>query len=236
MTGYEEQLHARAELLEDTGELAAAVTAILAGASGAGVDPGAITGLRAAATALDPAGSPPGYRAGSPADRHPGSGYRSDSEFLEAISDTDDQIGDWLGQVRQLTGQVTAAAEKAHTDLDRARHDLDAARHALAAAYAMPTKTDCDGCHGRKQRAITDAEAAITDAEHRIADATRRIGICDDTADILDPLTRQLQGALRALRQVPHDLGEVYELIYAFIRRGGKMPRYGRWIEGQPGT
>jgi hypothetical protein len=236
MSGYEEQLHARAELLEDTGELAAAVTTILAGASGAGVDPAAITGLRAAAAALDPAGSPPGYQAGDPADRHPGTGYRSDSEFLEAISDADDQIGDWVDQVRQLAGQVTAAAEKARADLDRARHDLDAARHALAAAYAMPTKKDCDGCHGRKQHAITAAEAAITDAQDRIVGATRRIGLCDDTADILDPLTRRLQAALRALRQVPHDLGEVYEVIYAFIRRGGKMPRYGRWIEGQPGT
>jgi ABC-type transporter Mla subunit MlaD len=232
MTGYEEQLHARAELLEDTGELAAAVTTILAGASGAGVDPDAITGLRAAAAALDPAGAPPGYQAGSPADRHPGTGYRSDSDFLEALSDADDQISDWARETGQLAGQVTAAAGQAHTDLGRARHDLADAREALAAAYAMPTKTDCDGCHGRKRRAIAAAEAAIADAEHRIADATRRIGICDDTADLLDPLGRRLRAALRALRQVPHDLGAVYELIYQFIRRGGQMPRYGRWVTG----
>ncbi len=31
---------------------------------------------------------------------------------------------------------------------------------------------------------------------------------------------------------VPQDLGEVYELIYEFVRRGGKLPRYPRWIEG----
>jgi hypothetical protein len=37
---------------------------------------------------------------------------------------------------------------------------------------------------------------------------------------------------LQALRQLPHDLGEVYELIYEFIRRGGQMPRAGRWIQG----
>ena len=88
----------------------------------------------------------------------------------------------------------------------------------------MPTKKDCDGCHGRKAAAITAAEAAIADAEERIRDAERRIGICEDTAEILDPLTRRLHAALHALRQVPHDLGEVYELIYPFIRRGGKMP------------
>ena len=79
MSGYEEQLHACAEMLDETGELAAAVTAILAGASGAGADPRAVTGLRAAIAALDPAGAPPGYQAGSRTDRHPGSGYGSDA-------------------------------------------------------------------------------------------------------------------------------------------------------------
>ena len=31
---------------------------------------------------------------------------------------------------------------------------------------------------------------------------------------------------------VPQDLGEVYELIYEFVRSGGKLPRHARWIEG----
>ena len=134
----------------------------------------------------------------------------------------------------QLAEQVIAALDKAHGDLERAQRDLQTARQALAAAYAMPTKKDCDGCHGRKAAAIAAAEAVITDAEERIRDATGRIGICEDTAEILDPLARRLRAALQALRQVPHDLGEVYELIYAFIRRGGKMPPLGRWIEGAP--
>ena len=38
--------------------------------------------------------------------------------------------------------------------------------------------------------------------------------------------------ALARLRTVPQDLGEVYELIYEFVRSGGKLPRYARWIEG----
>ena len=234
MSGYEEQLHARAEMLDETGELAAAVTAILAGASGAGVDPRAITSLRAAIAALDPAGAPPGYQAGSRTDRHPGGGYGSDGEFLEAVSDAEEQICDWLRDAEQLTEQVIAALDKAHADRERAQQDLETARQDLAAAYAMPTKKDCDGCHGRKAAAIAAAEAAIAGAEERIRDATRRIGICEDTAEILDPLARRLHAALQALRQVPHDLGEVYELIYQFIRRGGKMPRLGRWIEGAP--
>ena len=234
MSGYEEQLHARAEMLDETSELAAAVTAILAGASSAGLDPHAIVSLRTAITALDPAGGPPGYQAGDRTDRHPGSGYGSDAEFLEAVSDAEDQVCDWLHDVEQLQEQVTAALDKAHTDLQRAQQDLETARQALAAAYAMPVKKDCDGCHGRKAAAIAAAETAITGTEERISDATRRIGICEDTAEILDPLARRLHAALRALREVPHDLGEVYELIYAFIRRGGKMPRLGRWIEGAP--
>ena len=96
MSGYEEQLHTRAELLEETSELAAAVTAILDGASGAGLDPRAIVSLRAAITELDPAGAPPGYQAGSRTGRHPGSGYGSDAEFLEAVSDAEDQTLDWI--------------------------------------------------------------------------------------------------------------------------------------------
>src|SRR5260370_25217655 len=232
MSGYEEQLHARAEMLEETGELAAAVTAILAGASGAGADPRAVIGLRAAIAALDPAGAPPGYQAGSGTDRHPGSGYGSDAEFLEAVSDAEDQIRDWLRDVEQLAEQVTAALDQAHADLERAQQDLQAPRQALAAAYAMPVKTECGGCHSRKAAPIPAAEAAIADAEERIRDAARRIGICADAAEILDPLTRRLQAALHALRQLPHDLGEAYELIYALIRRGGEIPRHGQWIEG----
>ena len=67
MSGYEEQLHTRAEMLDETGELAAAVTAILAGASAAGVDPRAIVSLRAAIGALDrPAPRPATRQAAAP--------------------------------------------------------------------------------------------------------------------------------------------------------------------------
>jgi hypothetical protein len=235
MSGYEQQLRTRAEMLEETSELAAAVTAILTGASGAGVDPTAIVSLRAAVTALDPAGGPPpGYQADSRTGPHPGTGYASDAEFLEAVSDTETAIGDWLRDTGQLHEQVIAALDRAHDDLERAQRDLEAARQALTGACAMATKDPCDGCHSAKAAAIEAAEAAIAGAEQRIAGATQRIRLCEDTAEILDPLTQRLQAALQTLRQVPHDLGEVYQLVYEFIRRGGKMPRLGRWIEGAP--
>ena len=96
---------------------------------------------------------------------------------------------------------------------------MDAAQAVLDAAYAMPVKDECDGCHGIK-------EAAITDALHRI-------GLCETAAEILDPLAQRLQAALSRLQQIPPDLGEVYELVYQFIRKGGKLPVCGRWIEGE---
>jgi hypothetical protein len=224
MTGYEETLLTRAEMLEDTGDLAQPVLAVLAGAQGAGVDPRAVISLTAALQALDP-GASTGYSAGSQKDRRDGSGYGSDGEFLEALSDAEDQVREHLREVRELREQVALA-------LDRAQEDLGQARRDLAAAYAMSTRQPCDDCHAARTTAIAAAEAAVADAEARIADAERRIGICEAAADLLDPLAVGLARALAQLRTVPQDLGEVYELIYAFVRSGGKLPRYGRWIEG----
>ena len=232
MTGEEERLYARAEMLDETGELAQAVSEVLAGAQGAGVDPRAVISLRGAIRELDPAGGEPGYQAGSQRDRQAGSGYGSDGEFLEALSDAEDQVRKRLREVKALLEQVSLALDRAEQDLGQARRDLEAARAALAAAYAMPTRKPCDGCHSARAAAIAAAEAAIADAEARITDAERRIGICEAAADLLDPLAERLTRALARLRTVPQDLGEVYELIYQFVRSGGKLPRYGRWIEG----
>ena len=217
MTGYEEQLLARAEMLDDPGELVQAITDVLAGAQGAGLDPAAVTSLAAAGRALDP-GASTGYDAGSKEDRHPGTGYRSDGEFLEAVSGAEDDVRDRLREAQQLQAQVAAAT-------DSAQAALKDARLALMAALAMATRDPCDGCHGAKAAAIAAAEAAIAAAE-------RRISLCEAAAGILDPLAQRLQAALDRLRQVPEDLGEAYELVYAFIRKGGKLPVMARWIEG----
>jgi multidrug efflux pump subunit AcrA (membrane-fusion protein) len=135
-----------------------------------------------------------------------------------------------LREVKELQEQVSLALDRAQHDLEQARRDLAAARTALAAAYAMSTKDPCNGCHSARAAAITAAETAVADA--RIADAERRIVICE-AAYILDPLAECLARALAQLRTVPQDLGEVYELIYEFIRKGGKLPVYARWIEGE---
>jgi DNA repair exonuclease SbcCD ATPase subunit len=204
---------------------------VLAGAQGAGVDPRAVISLTAALQTLDP-GASTGYSAGSQKGRRDGSGYGSDGEFLEALSDAEDQVSEHLHEVKELQEQVSLALDRAQQDLEQAHRDLAAAREALAAAYAMSTKEPCDGCHSARAAAIAAAEAAIAEAEARIADAERRIGICEAAADILDPLAERLARALTQLRTVPQDLGEAYELIYEFVRSGGKLPRYGRWIKG----
>lgn len=217
MSGYEEQLLTRAEVLEDTGDLVQAVTGVLAGAQAAGVDPAAVTSLAAAARALDP-GAVTSYDAGSKQDRQAGGGYRSDAEMLEAVSEAEDDTRGRVLEVQQLQERVRAA-------LDAALEDLAAARAALAAARAMPVREKCDGCHAARAAAISAAEAAIADAEARIR-------ICGAATELLGPLAARLQRALERLRAAPQDLGEVYELIYEFIRRGGKLPRYGRWVQG----
>jgi hypothetical protein len=204
MTGSEEALLARAEMLEDTGDLAQAITAVLAGARGAGVDRAAVISLATAARALDP-GSDTSYDPGSKHDRQPGSGYRSDGEFLEAAAEAEAGVAERLREAGKLREQAAAA--------------MDSAQAALQAAYAMPVKEKCDGCHGIREAAI--------------ADALRRIRLCEAAAEILGPLAQRLGQALGRLQQVPEDLGEVYELVYEFIRKGGKLPAYARWIEGE---
>jgi hypothetical protein len=88
MGGYEEQLLTRAEMLEDTDELVQAITAILAGAQDAGVDPAAVTSLADAARVLDP-GASTSYDAGAKEDRCRGGGYGSDAAMLEAVSEAE---------------------------------------------------------------------------------------------------------------------------------------------------
>lgn len=204
MSGYEETLVARAEVLEDAGELVQAITAVLAGAQGAGADPGAVISLQDAVRALDP-GAGTGYDAGSKKDRHPGGGYRSDGEFLDAAAGAEGDVLERLREAEKLQEQLAAA--------------MDAAQAALDAAYAMPVKEPCDGCHGAKEAAI---QAALS-----------RIRLCEIAAEILDPLAGRLSAALAGLRRVPEDLGEVYQLVYEFIRKGGRLPVYARWIEGE---
>jgi len=227
----EQQLCVRAEMLADLDDLTAAVATVLDGAQGAGVDPRAVAGLKSALVTLDP-GADITYDAGGRHDRRRGTGYASDGEFLEAVAEAEDQIQVRLREVSDLRKRVTAALDQAGGDLDQGRRDLTAAREALAAAYAMATRDPCNGCHSAREAAIMAAQAAVDDAETRIADAQQRIALCETAAEILGPLAAALTAALERIRRVAPDLGEVYELVYTFVRGGGKLPDYARWIEG----
>ena len=231
MTG-ERELCIRAEMLADLDDLTAAVGAVLEGAQGAGVDPAAVAGLKSALVTLDP-GASVTYDAGDVHTRRRGTGFGSDGEFLEAVADAEDQIQVRCREVADLQERVVAALDEASEDLDRGRRDRAAARDDLAAAYAMGTTAPCQGCHRRRAAAIAAAQAAVTAAEARIRDAERRIAACQDAAEILDPLAATLNAALARVRRVAPDLGEVYELVYAFVRNGGKLPGYARWIEAE---
>lgn len=228
----EQQLCILAEMLADLDDITAAVATALDGAQGAGVNPRAIAGLKSALVTLDP-GASVTYNAGDKHDRRRGTGYSSDGEFLEAVADAEDQIQVRCREVSDLRERVIAAIDQASGDSDRGRRDLAEARIDLAAAYAMGVRDPCNGCHAAREAAIAAAQAAVDDAEARISDAEQRIALCEAAAEILNPLAAMLAAALERIRRVVPNLGEVYELVYAFVRRGGKLPDYARWIEAE---
>lgn len=139
------------------------------------------------------------------AGKGPGGRYDGEGEFLGALADAEDDIAERLKAAGRLHDQAITA--------------LDSALDALEAARGMHTKEKCDGCHGRKAAAIADAEA--------------RVRLCEDAIEILVPLEARLRHALARIRAVPSDLGETYESVYNLIRRGGRMPYEGRWVEGE---
>ena len=236
MTGYEEQLYARAEMLEETGELAAAVAEILAGASGAGVDPapspacGTPSGRstrQAAHPATRRAAAPTGTRA---------AGTASDAEFLEAISDAEDDGPRTAARGgSDLQEQVTAALDAAERRPRAGPPGPDA-----GPGWTSPPRTPCPprtratAATAAKAAAIAAAEAAVTGAEGRIRDAERRIGLCEDTAGILDPLAQRLQAASRRCAAYPPTSARSTSSCTTSSAAAGNCRATARWIEGAP--
>ena len=132
-------------------------------------------------------------------------GYPTEREFVADLAAAEDDTADRLRAVSRLQADTVAA--------------MDAALEALEEAKAMPVREPCKGCHDARDAAIAAAEARIT--------------VCERVAAITDPLAARLAHALRRLRAVPADLGEVYESVYRLVRQGGVMPFAGRWISGE---
>lgn len=225
------ELYIQAEILAETGDLAELAGEVLAGAEQAGADRGAVTGLIAALRALDPAMAVR-YDAGSQSDRRINTGYRSEWEFLEGVSDAEDQLEQRRRAAAALLAEVAGLQESAQKALTVAQADLDAAHRQLTAAIAWPVNEPCTGCHGAKQSAIDTAQAAVEDADARARDARQSTAICETAAEVLDSLAAAVKAVLTCVRRVPQDLGEVYELVHTFLRNGGRLPDYARWIEG----
>ena len=225
-------LYTRTEMAAETGDLAGDLAEILHGAGLAGADPGCITGLTSAIRRLDPSAVVT-YDPGTQADRRVNTGpYRTDAEFIEAVIEAAGDMTRILREATRLRESVIGLFADAGDALTGARADLAAARQRLAIALSMATGEPCTGCHGAKQAAIDEAEAVIADAGRRIADAAEAVTTCEAAGEILDDLIPALAGALTCVNRVPADLGEVYELVHVYIRNGGKLPDYARWIEG----
>jgi hypothetical protein len=212
----EEELLARAETLADLDELRYAVRELIDGMQHAGADRASVTSLIAAYQALD--GGLVAYNPGTIKDRTSGGGYGSDAEFLDALHDVIDQVLRWARDVTVLSERLALEAESLVGEWDDACSEF-------RAAHAMPVKDECDGCHDRRQ-------AAIEAAQEHVEEVARRVKIIWRAAEVLEGVLLKLEKALALLKRVPADLGEVYELVYAFVARGGKMPVYGRWVEG----
>ena len=232
MSGEEERLYARAEMLEDLAEPASAVSEVLTGAQGAGVDPRAVISLTAALQTLDP-GAGTGYTAGSRKDRQDGSGYGSDGEFLEALSDAEDQVRE---RQREVTGTPGTGFPGPGPGAAGPRAGAAATWRRPGPRWPPPTPWP----PGSRATAATVPAPPRSQPPRppsprpRPGSRTRNAG----SASARPPPTsstrsaERLARALAQLRTVPQDLGEVYELIYEFVRSGGKLPRYARWIEG----
>jgi hypothetical protein len=224
---YERRLLARARELADLDGLRADTLACLGAARHVGLDLGALGGLVGCAAALG-ATATATYTAG---DGWTGT-HTDERHFLGHVASIDDDLDERLSALGRLHAQAAAALATARGDLEDARDQLAAARRQLAAAQAMPARDPCDGCHAEKAAAVSAAQAAIRTAEELIRDCETRAAICEEIIQAADVLGRRLWHAQARIEAVPHDLGETYESIYTLIRRGGIMPRHGRWITG----
>jgi hypothetical protein len=225
------ELYIQAEVLAEISDLAEVAGEVLAGAEQAGADRGAVTGLITAIRALDP-GMAVRYDAGSASDRRVNTGYRSEWEFLEGVSDAEDQLEQRRRAAAALLAAVVTLQDSALKALGAAEADLTAAHRQLTAAIAWPVNEPCTGCHGAKQADIDEAEAAVAGADDRARDARQSVAVCETAAEVLDDLAAAVKAVLTCVRRVPQDLGEVYELVHTFIRNGGRLPDYARWVEG----
>jgi hypothetical protein len=221
----------RAEVLTADGDLLDCLHDVAAGAEQAGADRAALGGLLGALRILEP-GAVSRYDPGQADDLRVNTGYASEVEFLEGVIDAGDEVRRAHRDAAALLASAIVLLDEAVLAAEQARHDLSAARARLSDAYAMPVAEPCTGCHGAKQAAIAGAETAEADAEARIGGSVQVMTSAEAAIGVLEPFTAALVIVAAKLRRVPSDLGEAYELVYTFLRNGGKLPPLARWHQG----
>jgi hypothetical protein len=200
----------RARELDDTDDLEEEVTDALGSARSARLDPDALRSLARCALVLG-ADSLTVYRA-------TGDPFPTDLDMAETVDDAEAAIAD----------RAAVAADEldaAETELANARDALDDARAELADAKAMPVDRPCDGCHDERRAAIAEARDAIAEARERIDVAKAAITILTDVG-------RRMARALKLIRRVLPEVGEVYETVYDHVDVGRLLPQDGDWITG----
>jgi hypothetical protein len=202
---------ARARELDDTEDLAEEVTDVLGSARGARVDPDALTSLAQCALVLGAARLTV-YRA-------TGDAFPTDSDMAEAVDDAEAAIAD-------RAAVAADELEEAESELADAREAAADARAELADAKAMPTHRPCDGCHDERADAIAEARAEL-------AEARERIDVAKQAIDVLTDVGKRLARALKLIRRVLPEVGEVYEQVYEHVDAGRLLPKDGDWITGE---
>jgi len=162
---YEQGLLARArELAGQALELGEGVaTVILGGARTAGLDPAAYAPLTGAALALG-AGQVTVYRAAGPA--HP-----TDTAFLAAVADAEDEAHDLFTAAGKLADQVTTALDTASGELDDALASDDKG----AAARAADARARIDACE-RALGLLAELDRRLRHAIARLQAAPAALG------------------------------------------------------------
>jgi hypothetical protein len=125
-----------------------------------------------------------------------------DATLLTAAAELEGAVAELLEHARRMAAACRAEFEAA----------LAAAARAAAAAAAAETP-----------QARADAEEALRAARAVIAD-------CEAALEILDETGTRLAHAENCLRKVPDDLAGAFEVPYAFVQDGGKLPYDGEFL------
>jgi len=125
-----------------------------------------------------------------------------DATLLTAAAELEGAVGELLEHARRMTAACRADYETA-----------------LAAAAAARAAIDS----AKTPQARAEAEDTLRAARSVIAD-------CEAALEILDETGTRLAHAGNCLRRVPDDLAGTYEVPYAFVQDGGKLPYDGEFL------